>query len=424
MSILARLVSRSQAAPEQRYLSVNSSFVPPPGEDIGVGYVGQERALSNLAVYACVRLLADTIASLPWKCYREDSDGVPNLVEPLPSILRTPWPELDEFEWKWMVVATLASRGNSFHLVASRDRQLRPTSLLPLSPDDVYVERRADDLDWTDPVYRVRGVQVSSMDIVHIRRFTMPGEPMGMSPIRQAAVAIGMGLEAENYGYRYFRDSAQPSSVLETDQQLDDEAIRQQQQNWISSHGGRRRPAVLSGGFKWRPISISPEESQFLETRRYQRGEIAMMYGIPPHMIGDTEKSTSWGTGIEQQSIGFAIYTLRPWLSCIENAMGQLLPRGQFVRFDTSALLRGDLKARYDAYRVARETGWMSVNEIRVNEEMEAIGPEGDIYLQPMNYAPLGYDPTQEAAPAPQPDTQDVAQQDEPGVPPIRLAGT
>ena len=241
-----------------------------------------------------------------------------------------------------------------------------------------------------------------------------------MSPIRQAAVAIGMGLEAENYGYRYFRDSAQPSSVLETDQQLDDAAIRQQQQNWISSHGGRRRPAVLSGGFKWRPISISPEESQFLETRRYQKGEIAMMYGIPPHMIGDTEKSTSWGTGIEQQSIGFAIYTLRPWLSCVENAMGQLLPRGQFVRFDTSALLRGDLKARYDAYRVARETGWMSVNEIRLHEEMEAIGPEGDVYLQPMNYAPLGYDPTEKPEPpAPEVEPSEPESDQEP---PIRLA--
>lgn len=146
-------------------------------------------------------------------------------------------------------------------------------------------------------------------------------------------------------------------------------------------------------------------------TRRYQRGEIAMMYGIPPHMIGDTEKSTSWGSGIEQQSIGFAIYTLRPWLSCIENALGQLLPRGQFVRFDTSALLRGDLKARYDAYRVARETGWMNVNEIRIHEQMEGIGPDGDIYLQPMNYAPLGYDPTeQEAAQPAVPDFMDEEQ--------------
>jgi len=420
MSILARLVSRSQGVAERRYLDVNSSFVPPPGMEDAYAPVGSQKAMQSLTVFACVRLLADTIASLPWKCYRQDSDGVPNVVDPLPPVLSNPWPALDEFEWKWMTVASLASRGNSYHLVVQRDKAFRPTALMPLSPDDVYVERRAGDVDWTDPLYWVRGVEVPSQDIVHIRRFVMPGEPMGMSPIRQAAVAIGMGLEAENYGYRYFRDSAQPSSVLETDQQLDDAAIRQQQQNWISSHGGRRRPAVLSGGFKWRPISISPEESQFLETRRYQKGEIAMMYGIPPHMIGDTEKSTSWGTGIEQQSIGFAIYTLRPWLSCVENAMGQLLPRGQFVRFDTSALLRGDLKARYDAYRVARETGWMSVNEIRLHEEMEAIGPEGDVYLQPMNYAPLGYDPTEQPEPpAPEVEPSEPESDQEP---PIRLA--
>jgi HK97 family phage portal protein len=143
---------------------------------------------------------------------------------------------------------------------------------------------------------------------------------------------------------------------------------------------------------KWRQISISPNESQFLETRQFQRSEIAMLFGIPPHMIGDTEKSTSWGTGIEQQSIGFVTYTLRPWLTCIESVLSNLLPRGQYAQFNVDALLRGDQKGRYEAYLQARNAGWMNVNEIRELEDRAPI-PNGDDYLQPLNYGPLGSDP-------------------------------
>lgn len=395
-----------QRGRERRYLDGGigrgASFIPSPGTEIGFDYVGDYRSMANLTVFACVRLLSDTIASLPWRVYRMDANGVPVEVDPQPKIFRQPYPMFDLFQWKQMVVQSLALRGNSYHLVMARDSLGYPTSILPIHPDMVYLERNADIMDWVRPTYRVMGEKIAMRDIVHVRRFTMPGNPEGLSPIRQAAIAIGMGLAAEEYGYRYFKDSANPSAVLETDEKMEDDAILRQQKAWIASHGGRRRPAILSSGFKYRPISISPNESQFLETRKYQRSEISMMFGIPPHMIGDVEKETSWGTGIEQQSIGFVTYTLRPWLACIEQTFTDQLPNGQFVRFDTNALLRGDVKARSEYYKNMIQASVLSPDEARLMEEREPIaGGKGKAHLQPVNYAPLGFDPAQvEAAKA------------------------
>ncbi len=377
---------------EERAL-YNSAFVPPPGTGGVVDdFVGVSKAMSSMAVYGCVRLLADTIAGLPWKVYRSDKRGVQVEVDPQPHIIRQPCPGFDLYQWKWMTVASLALRGNAFSMVTERDNRGNPTGLIPLHPDVVYLERRPDIMRWFDPIYRVLGEVVPSPDIIHMRRFTMPGDPWGLSPIRQAAAAIGLSLAAEEYGYRYFRESANPTGVLSTDQNLDDATIRKQQQTWIASHQGRRLPAILTGGFKWTPLSVTPEESQFLRTKQFQRTEIYMMFGIPPHMLGDTEKNTSWGSGISELSLGFVTYTLRAWTSCIESVVSGLLPRGQFVRFDFSDLLRGDTEKRFVAYEKALQSSWLSPNEIRAMEQLPAI-EGGDTYLQSITYAPLGYIP-------------------------------
>lgn len=405
MSLLNRLLPQRSTG-EHRYLDGGigrgASFIPSPGTEIGFDYVGDYRGMANLTVMACVRLLADTVASLPWKVYRRDANDIPVELVPQPRLLRQPYPGFDLFQWKWMIIAALALRGNSYHLILGRDTYGWPTSVLPLHPDMVYLERNASIVEWMNPTYRVMGEPIAKNDIIHLRRFTMPGNPEGLSPIRQAAIAIGMGLAAEEYGYRYFKDSANPSAVISTKEDLQEDAILRNQKNWIASHGGRRRPAFLSGGFEYKAISISPNESQFLETRKYQRSEISMMFGIPPHMIGDVEKETSWGTGIEQQSIGFVTYTLRPWLACIEQVFSDCLPNGQFVRFDVNALLRGDVKARGEWYKNMVQISAFSPDDVRHMEEMEPIeGGKGRAYLQPVNYAPLGFDPVQvEAAKA------------------------
>lgn len=387
MSILGRLLPRHDGQTEFRTLH-NSAVIPPPGmadsiEYVGVG--GTDAAMRNMTVFACVRLLADTIAALPWKAYRRDSHGLPRELPAQPKILTSPYPTFDLFQYKWMMIASLALRGNFYAYITDRDNIGHPTALLPIHPDAVRCETRANDpLMWFDPEYSILGERVAKEDMIHIRRFTNPGDSVGLSPIRQAAVAIGMGLAAEKYGYNYFRDSANPSGTLSTDQEIDDGAVQRVQRNWIASHGGRRLPAVLTNGFKFETLSISPEESQFLETRQFQRSEICMMYGVPPILIGDTKETTAWGTGVEQITQGAVTYTFSAWTACIESELSSMLPRGQFVRFDYNALLRGDIERRYTAYKNGISGTWLTPNEVRAFEELTPV-EGGDTLLQATN---------------------------------------
>lgn len=357
--------------------------------------VTDSSALQLTAFYAGVRLLADTIASLPWDAFRKGPSTRVEVAQP--SLLRSPHPDMTDFDWKHMMVVSLVMRGNFFGVVVERDPLGYPTTIAPLHPDQVRLERDATTFEkklW------IGGQRRDLADLFHIRAFTLPGCDVGLSPISMARHALGLGLEAQEYGEKWFRDGASPSSVLETDSDLSDDQVKRVQRSWISSHGGRRRPAVLSGGFKWKPITITPEESQFLQTRKFQVTEIARMLGIPPHMIGDVDSSSSWGTGIEQQSIGFVTYTLRPWLTRIEAAMTNALPRGQFVKFNVDALLRGDTKSRYEAYTMAVNGGWANPDEIRALEDLAPIpGGAGEKYRQPLNFGPLGAEPPPKAAP-------------------------
>lgn len=396
MSIVSRFLnqqSRPDATVERRSLTgalgAGSSFIPPPSVGVIDDFVGVHRAMSNMTVFACVRLLADTIASLPWKAYRRDSKGVPKPVNPQPQLITQPYPGFDLFEWKWMTVASMALRGNSYSYVAERDRQGYPTAILPLHPDIVFLERQPDLLKWFEPIYRIMGEAVPREDMVHMRRFTMPGEPWGMSPIRQAAVAVQLGLSAEEFGLRFYKESATPSGTLSTEQDLDEPAIGRLQQNWIQSHGGRRLPAILTKGFKFEPISLRPDESQFLETRQFQRSEICLLFGVPPILIGDTKETTAWGTGVSQITLGAVTYTFRPWTSLIESIISSLLPRGQFVRFDYNALLRGDVSARYDTLKTGIQSTLLTPNEARASEEMDPVS-NGDELLVPPGFLPLG----------------------------------
>lgn len=357
--------------------------------------VSDRTAMQLIAVNACVGLLADSVASLPIDAYQK-SGKVRKEVTPTPALVESPFYNMDTFDGWFQTVQSLALRGETLAYKMEYDKREYPYSLLPIHPDLWRVRR---DMDTGLPIYSINGTDVPTAEVMHIRRYSMAGCLNGISPIEQARQGIGLGLAAERYGARYFGDSANPSSVLESEENLDDEAATANQKRWIASHGGRRYPAMLTGGLKWKAISITPNESQFLETRKFQRDEIASLYRIPPHMIGAVEKSTSWGTGIEQQGIGYVQYTLGPWLRCIEGAFTNLLPKGQFFRFNVDALLRGDQKARYDSYTQGRTASWLSVNEIRAKEDLPPV-EGGDSYIQPLNFGPLGSDPLASKEPA------------------------
>ncbi|URM86455.1 portal protein [Mycobacterium phage Hilltopfarm] len=403
MSLLGNLFGGAAGPVEQRGLSFANTRIPTPDEDARLnGLEGPSNAMQLAAFYACVTLLADIIAELPLRAYVKGTNGGRKPVESQLLDEDSPYPETTWFEWLWMLMESACITGNAFFYVTQRDgtpsvkhEEGLPTALMPVHPSVLSVEMPKDKagVRWPEPVWRVDGTRVNYDDLVHVKRYPIAGAALSMSPVQKASRSLGLGIAAERYGFNYFRDSANPSSVLETDQTLDDNAVKGVMARWIATHGGRRRPAVLSGGFKWRPIAIAPNEAQFLETRQFQRSEIAMWFRVPPHMIGDTTKTTSWGTGIEQQSIGFVKFTLGPWLKCIEDVMTACLPKGQFAKFNVDALLRGDAKSRWEAYRIGRDAGVYSVNEIREKEDMEGVGPEGDIRLQPMNFVPLGTNP-------------------------------
>lgn len=384
------------------------------GWDVGGVWVSDFAAMQMLTVNACVRLLSDSVAGLPMDAYRKQG-SVRVTVDPVPSLINRPFTDLTSFEGMQQIVGCMAIKGESMSVIASRDNLEFATSIIPVHPDHWTVDWDHQDPATGQKVYRVNGERIPNADVLHIRRFSLPGHLHGLSPIQAARQGIGLSLAAERYGARYFQDSANPSSVLETDQRLTPDQAALNQKIWLESHGGRRLPAVLSGGLKWKPISISPDESQFLQARQFERDEIAMLYGIPPHMLGITDRTTSWGRGIEQQSISFVQYTLLNWVNPIEQAFSDLLPRGQYARLNVNALLRGDQKSRYDAYVSARNAGWLNVNEIRELEERGPV-PHGDEYIQPLNMGPLGTMP-------PSPSDNTDAPPDGPGTPPSMGGG-
>jgi HK97 family phage portal protein len=356
-------------------------------------------AMSLSTFFACVKLLADVTATLPLKAYKT-VDEVAVLSKPQPQLLsNSPYPGITWHNWLWMVMECLATTGNAYLWVTSRNNMGKAAALMPVHPRFVTLELPdANILEWMNPVYHINGKAVPEGDIVHIKRFPVAGSMYGLSPVQKLANTIDLSLSAEKYGHSWFKDASNPSGILSTDQEITPVQAKETMKRWLQSHRNRRIPAVLGNNLKWQSVSITPEESQFLATREFQRSEIAMIFGVPPHMIGDTQKSTSWGTGIDAQKDGFVTFTMMGWLQCIEEAISALLPNGTEARFDLKELMRGDPQVRWKTIQLGILTGALSINEARAMDDLPPI-PEGELRLQPMNYVPLGT-PVSEYVPA------------------------
>jgi HK97 family phage portal protein len=363
------------------------SAIPPNSAYMrqAAGVVVNERtALQLSAVWACVRLLSQTLSCLPLHSYRR-IDGVRVEVPNPPSLVADPFPGLEIHEGLAQGLVSYLLRGNAYYHVLDRDRVLgTPTSLDPIHPDNVKIDMRAGRIS-----YEINRRPVPTADVLHIRGMTLPGAAVGLSPVQYEAITIGIGLAADEYGSRFFSQGAHPDAVLQTDQTLSRDAAKTLAQDIQTAHGGLSQshlPLVLEGGLKWQPISIPPEEAQFLATKGYQKSDIAMIYGVPPHLIGDTDKSTSWGRGIEEQTLGFLNFTLRPLMVAWEASWSRQLPRGQFARFNAKELLRTNVLARYQSYILARTGGWLNNDEIRADEDEEPIPDgSGQDYAAPLN---------------------------------------
>lgn len=362
--------------------------------------VGHDQALRLVAVHACVSLISESIAALPLGSFVRER-GVRRPSPNRPVWLDTPNGEDSRFEFVDAVVTSLLLDGNAYvEVVADRFGEpvtlgvLDPRSVVPFrGPDRVKVFEVA--LESGDRTVVPAFDRTSTGGLLHVKGHRQPGALKGASPIERARQAIGLGLVTEEFGSRFFGQGSHAGGVIEVDGPLGDEVVKRLKAGWEEHHSGAlksHRPGVLTDGAKWKQMTIAPEHAQFLETRRFQVSEVARLFRVPPHMIADVEKSTSWGTGIEQQGIGFVTYTLGAPIERIEQRLGMLLPPAEFVKFNVNGLLRGDVKARFDAYAVGRQWGWLSVNDIRRLEDMPPVSA-GDQYISPLNMGELGATP-------------------------------
>lgn len=360
--------------------------------------VNERTSMQVTAVYCCVRILSEAVASLPLHLYRYTSEGSKEKAvdHPLYFLLHNePNPEMTSFAYRETMMTHLLLYGNCYSQII-RNGKGEVIALYPLMPNRMRVDRDTDgELFYeyqssADEAHTMPGrnsiVRLSPHDVLHIPGLGFDGL-VGYSPIAMAKNSIGMSIACEEYGAKFFANGATPGGILEHPGVVKDpEKVRD---SWMSAFGGSansNKVAVLEEGMKYTPISISPEEAQFLETRKFQIDEIARIFRIPPHMIGDLEKSSF--NNIEQQSLEFVKYTLDPWVCRWEQSMERsLLTREEkkiyFFKFNVDGLLRGDYQSRMQGYAVGRQNGWMSANDIRSLENMDLIPDEegGNLYL-------------------------------------------
>jgi HK97 family phage portal protein len=383
------------------------------GKDIGdpvhAGVlVSQESALRFSAVWRCIELISGTLAGLPAEVVRK-RDGIREPVDRGPRWLEFPNPETNWYEFSERIFESLLMDGNAFINITARDVLGFPQELWTLHPrqTDVRRENGTTFFLWEGNTRLSKfGPTNPTGDVLHIKLRTAGGL-RGMSPIEAAKQAIGLGLVGEKFGSRFFGSGQQMSGVIQlpADQPARSrEHIELMRATWENTHAGSdkaHRPAILTGGATWQGITIPPEDAQFLETRAFQIEDICRFYGVPPFMVGQTEKQTSWGTGVEEQGIQFYRQVLKAHMTRFETAMSSLLPRGNFLRLNHRALIEADSKTETDVLQTQLQNGVITFNEWRAILD-KPPRPAGNRYMIPLNMQildPSGKPPEPEPAP-------------------------
>lgn len=378
-------------------------FMVGPKVNAGVT-VNEKSSLGMAAVWRAVNLIAGTSASLPLHAYTADDDGVQRRVpknQQGPRLLAKPHPDLTPMELWEIAFSHVGLWGNAY-LQKFYNGQRQVAELWPVHPSRVK-PGRAEDLT---KVYVVDGNEDRPLfddDILHVPGFGYDGI-VGLSPIACARQGIGMALAAEEYGARLFGSGSLMTGLLTTDKVLSEVQATTLKERWAQKTKGLQNAhdvPVLDSGAKFQQLSIPPEDAQFIESRRFQVTEVARIFGVPPHMLMETDKSTSWGTGIEQQGIGFVVYTLRPWLTRFEQRISRVLqPADTYASYAVEGLLRGDSAQRSAFYKAMWEIGAYSTNDIRRLENQPPV-EGGDVRYRPLNMGELGKTDTTTTTPAP-----------------------
>lgn len=365
MSLLRRGFEQRSIGQFNNYVTPFTSMYGQTSVSTAAGErVDEVTALGLTVVLRCVTLLADTVASLPLRAYRLRAGGR-SMIE-VPAVLRSPDVESTGFELVHSTMASLGLHGNAY-LYLDFDSRGNVIGITPLHPYQMQVladksaERRR---------YLHLGTEIPNEQLVHIRWFTPPQSLVGVSPLIQSRQIIGLGLAMDRFLAGFYGDGATPSSVLESEKDLTTDQARVLQATWEAQHRKHRRPAVLSGGLKWRATTQSASDSQMIETREQIVRDVARIYGIPSHLIGAMGDNQTY-QNVEQASLNYLMHTVTPWLRRLEIAFSRILPAGTDVAFDTSALLRTDALTRAQVGRIQVESGTRSPNELRLLDGLE-----------------------------------------------------
>ena len=396
MGLISRIF-RSRDAPRNATAGSGYSFLL--GSSASGKAVNERSAMQITAVYSCVRILSEAVASLPLHLYKYTDTGTEKATEHLLYFLLhdEPNPEMTSFVFRETLMTHLLLWGNAYAQII-RNGKGEVLALYPLMPDRMNVDR--DELVYEymvsqedAPINKGSTVKLSPSEVLHIPGLGFDGL-IGYSPIAMAKNAIGLAIATEEYGSKFFANGATPSGILEYPGTVKEpERVRE---SWNKGFGGENnhKVAILEEGMKYTPISISPNEAQFLETRKFQIDEIARIFRVPPHMVGDLERSTF--SNIENMSLEFVKYTLAPWVTRWEQSLSRCVfnddeKRQLFFKFNVDGLLRGDYQSRMNGYAIARQNGWMSANDIRNLEQQDQIPDEegGNLYLINGNMLPL-----------------------------------
>lgn len=359
--------------------------------------VGPDNARGNPSVYAAVDLRASQLAQLPLKLYRKvgtQREEISAADHPAARVIRRPSGAQSSFMWRAWGSACVDMRGNHYARIL-RDQFFEPRALVPIAPAEAPQPLITD---AGDVVFRYRGQNLTRAEILHIPALDTSDGLCGVSPIRRLRETIGLAIGTQERAARFMANDSTPPLMLETPGVLKEEQLQKLRDQWDAMWGGQQRgkPAILNGGMKPHQVGFNAQDTQLLESREFDVQEIARIFRVPKELINGSGAS-SWGSGIDSLIEGFVKFTIAPLCVHWEEMLNLTLlteaeqEQGYYFAFNLDALLRGNLKARSDALKIMRENGIISANEWRRLEELNDL-PDGvgDIYLQPLNYAPVG----------------------------------
>ena len=396
MGILNSIQNIFSGTPKKEERNINYSLPFGPAQQVSA-----ESALTFSAVWAAMRLLSESISTLPVGVFKKENNGDNTEINTDLAFLIKYQPNSyqNKITFYEKIIMDMLSDGNSYVKIV-RNGAGRVIELLPINYSDVEIYTLENKLYYSD---EKTGETHDSENILHFKMITGPDGIKGLSPIEQCKNAIGWGMDVQAYSSTFFKNGGKLSGILESDRALSEQAIDRLRNSFNSNYGtlsGSNQTAVLEEGLKYKSISVTPDQAQFLASRQFSVEEVARIFGIPPHLLRDLSKSSF--NNIEMQSQEFVSYSLMPYITKIELEMSLKLFRKnvigrEYIKFNVNGLLRGNVKDRADYYKTAITNGWMSVNEVRQKEDLNRIEDGDNNYLQ-MNMTTINKIGTDEEA--------------------------